>query len=222
MGIRVLGNSRRSTVFESICLIPEPLGNIAYCRCILHTASWVLSGLNFIHLQVLPYLRYRSLMSETIQIPAEVSDKKEKYEVLIPQIKSLVEGEPDLVANLANIVAALKQGMDFFWIGVYLVKNDMLVLGPFQGPVACTRIGFGKGVCGSSWQRGETIIVKNVDEFSGHIACSTFSRSEIVIPFYKDAKVAGVLDVDSDKLADFDETDAAYLRQATALIEKLI
>ena len=161
-------------------------------------------------------------MSEEISIPESITDKKEKYELLLPQINALVEGEPDLVANLANIVAALKYGMNFFWVGVYLIKNDILVLGPFQGPVACTRIAIGKGVCGTSWERGETIIVKNVDDFPGHIACNSLSRSEIVVPFFKDKKVMGVLDVDSDKIADFDETDAQSLGQVASLIEKLI
>ena len=161
-------------------------------------------------------------MSESILIPETITDKKEKYKALIPQIEALTAGENDLVANMANIAAALKYGMGFFWVGFYLVKDDHLVMGPFQGPVACTRIGKGKGVCGTSWQREETIIVKNVDEFPGHIACSSLSRSEIVIPFFKDKKVAGVLDVDSDKLADFDETDALYLAAITSLVEKMI
>ena len=160
-------------------------------------------------------------MSETIIIP-ETTDKGEKYKILIPQIKALIEGESDHIANLANIVAALKYGMNFFWIGVYLIKNETLVLGPFQGPVACTRISFGKGVCGTSWQKEETIIVKNVDDFPGHIACNSLSKSEIVIPFFKNGKVAGVLDVDSERLADFDETDATCLSQITLLIENLI
>jgi len=161
-------------------------------------------------------------MSESILIPESITDKKEKYELLLPQINALVEGEPDLVANLANITAALKYGMNFFWVGVYFVKGDALVLGPFQGPVACTRISFGKGVCGTSWQRSEIIIVENVDEFPGHIACSSLSKSEIVVPFYKDGKVAGVIDVDSERLSDFDETDAHFLVKVAALIEKFI
>ena len=161
-------------------------------------------------------------MGEEILIPGINAGKKERYEMLIPQIEALVTGERDLVANLANMMAALKYGMGFFWIGIYLVKNNELVLGPFQGPVACTRIARGKGVCGTSWERGETIIVKNVDDFPGHIACSSLSKSEIVIPFFKYASVAGVLDVDSDKLSDFDETDARYLKQLTSLIEKWI
>jgi L-methionine (R)-S-oxide reductase len=165
-------------------------------------------------------------MSEGILIPETITDKKEKYELLIPQIKALTEGEPDLIANLANIVSALKYGMDFFWIGIYSVKasdgsKEELVLGPFQGPVACSRIAFGKGVCGTSWQRSETIIVKNVDEFPGHIACNSLSKSEIVVPFFKEGNVIGVIDADSDKLADFDETDALYLKQVAAIIENL-
>src|SRR5262245_37120554 len=120
-------------------------------------------------------------MTESIYIPEAIQDKKEKYETLIPQITALTEGESDLVANLANIISALKYGMNFFWVGVYLVKGDQLVLGPFQGPVACTRIGFGKGVCGTSWQKQETIVVDDVDQFAGHIACSSESKSEIEI-----------------------------------------
>ena len=161
-------------------------------------------------------------MSESIVIPANFLGKKERYESLIPQLVALVEGEKDLMANLANIMGALKQSLNFFWVGTYLVKGNELVLGPFQGPVACTRIGYGKGVCGTSWKNGETIIVKNVDEFPGHIACCSESKSEIVIPFFNNNKVAGVLDVDSDKLNDFDETDSLYLSKVTKLIEKLL
>ena len=151
-------------------------------------------------------------MAEDLNILHGVS-KKEKYESLIPQIEGLLYGENDLVANLANISAALKEAMEFFWVGFYLVdKRDELVLGPFQGPVACTRIKKGKGVCGSSWEKEETIIVPNVDEFPGHIACASNSRSEIVIPLKKGDQVFGVLDVDSDKLDDFDEIDHHYLQ----------
>lgn len=137
--------------------------------------------------------------------------KKEMYEGLIPQITSLVEGETDLVANLANVCAALKESFGFFWVGFYLVKEDELVLGPFQGPVACTRIRKGKGVCGSAWEKAELIVVEDVDNFPGHIACSSLSKSEIVVPLIKENKVIGVLDVDSDSLAAFDDTDARYL-----------
>jgi len=145
--------------------------------------------------------------------------KEEKYESLIPQITGLLYGETNLVANLSNIAAALKEAMNFFWVGFYLVDSeDELVLGPFQGPVACTRIRKGKGVCGSSWERNETLIVPNVDEFPGHIACASASKSEIVIPIKKDGKVIGVLDVDSDQLNDFDEVDQRYLEQILNLI----
>jgi L-methionine (R)-S-oxide reductase len=161
-------------------------------------------------------------MSESILIPSTITDKKEKYELLLPQINALIEGEPDVIANLANIVAALKFGMNFFWVGVYFVKENQLVLGPFQGPVACTRIGFGKGVCGTSWKNSETIIVENVDEFPGHIACNSLSKSEIVVPFSKNGIVAGVIDVDSEKPSDFDKTDAHFLEMIAAQIEKFI
>ena len=145
--------------------------------------------------------------------------KEEKYESLIPQITGLLYDETNLVANLSNIAAALKEAMNFFWVGFYLVDSeDELVLGPFQGPVACTRIRKGKGVCGSSWERNETLIVPNVDEFPGHIACASASKSEIVIPIKKDGKVIGVLDVDSDQLNDFDEVDQRYLEQILNLI----
>jgi L-methionine (R)-S-oxide reductase len=149
--------------------------------------------------------------------------KEEKYISLLPQIKALVEGENDETANLANIAAALKQTFDFFWVGFYLVKNNELVLGPFQGPVACTRIGLGKGVCGASWKDAQTIIVDDVDKFPGHIACSSASKSEIVVPIYnKDKKVVGVLDVDDDKYAMFDATDKLYLEQVAALVTGLL
>ncbi len=157
-------------------------------------------------------------MSESVYIPGEVTDKKEKYEMLLPQIKALVEGEHDLIANLANIMAALKYGMNFFWIGYYFVKDDHLVLGPFQGPVACVRIAFGKGVCGACWEKAETIIVADVDQFPGHIACSTESKSEIVIPVLKNGSVMGVLDVDSNVLSDFDALDAHHLGEISKLI----
>src|SRR6188768_2592549 len=131
------------------------------------------------------------------------ANKKERYETLLPQIESLVSDESDVIANLSNIAAALKQSLQFFWVGFYLVKNDQLVLGPFQGPIACTRIHFGKGVCGSSWKEKKTILVPNVDEFPGHIACSSASKSEIVLPaFSKTGDVVLVLDVDSDQLND--------------------
>ena len=138
-------------------------------------------------------------------------EKSAIYDSLIPQIKALVGDETDLVANLANVAAAIKQTFDFFWVGFYLVKHDELVLGPFQGPIACTRIALGKGVCGTSWEKGETIVVNDVDAFPGHIACSSLSKSEIVVPVIKNGNVVAVLDIDSDTLSTFDETDAHYL-----------
>ena len=135
-------------------------------------------------------------------------------------MRSLIEGEVDLVANLANVAAALKEAFDFFWVGFYLVKQDQLVLGPFQGPVACTRIRKGKGVCGTAWQEGATLLVPDVEVFPGHIACSSLSRSEIVVPLIKDGKVWGVLDIDSDLLNFFDETDRKYLEEMCGYLSK--
>ncbi|MBL7859964.1 MAG: GAF domain-containing protein [Cyclobacteriaceae bacterium] len=160
-------------------------------------------------------------MAENLII-AQATDKTSRYQALVPQIESLISGEPDVVANLSNIAAALKQTMNFFWVGFYIVKNNELVLGPFQGPIACTRIGIGKGVCGTCWKEKRTIVVPNVDEFPGHIACSSDSKSEIVLPAFKNSEVALVLDVDSDKLNDFDETDARYLEQVMRMIERFI
>src|SRR6201987_4705752 len=168
------------------------------------------------------HLQIPDSMAEQL-IVSTSADKASRYASLVPQIKALVEAEPDVVANLSNVAAALKQGMNFFWVGFYLVKDNELVLGPFQGPIACTRIGFGKGVCGASWQKAETIIVDDVDKFPGHIACSSASKSEIVIPvFNKDKKVVGVLDVDDDKYAMFDATDKLYLEQIAALVTGLL
>jgi L-methionine (R)-S-oxide reductase len=144
--------------------------------------------------------------------------KVEQYETLFPQLKALVEGEPDLVANLANIAAALKEQFGWLWTGFYLVKNDELVLGPFQGPVACTRIKKGRGVCGSAWEQQQTLIVPDVEKFPGHIACSSLSRSEIVVPIFSGGVVAGVLDVDSKELNEFDETDKYWLEKIIQLI----
>lgn len=139
--------------------------------------------------------------------------KEEQYVSLLPQVKALVEGEPDLIANLANTAAVLKAAFDFFWVGFYLVKEDQLVLGPFQGTVACTRIRKGRGVCGTAWQEAVTQIVPDVDAFPGHIACSSLSRSEIVVPLVKGGEVWGVLDIDSDCLDSFDEIDKKYLEE---------
>ena len=155
-------------------------------------------------------------------ILASSGDKAERYQVLVPQIKALVTGEADVTANLANIAAALKQAMNFFWVGFYLVKENELVLGPFQGPIACTRIAFGKGVCGASWKEKKVMLVPNVDDFPGHIACSSDSKSEIVLPAFRHGIVTLVLDVDSDKLNDFDQTDAQYLQQVMHIIEEFI
>lgn len=160
-------------------------------------------------------------MAENITISSAVTDKAARYEALIPQIKALVAGEPDFIANVANIMAALKQTMEFFWVGVYFVKNSELVLGPFQGPVACTRIAFGKGVCGFSWQQKKVIVVDDVDLFPGHIACSSLSKSEIVLPVFKNEKVEMVLDVDSDQLSFFDAVDEKYLGQIVKIMEAL-
>ena len=187
-------------------------------------------------------------MAESLSVSGNT--KKEKYESLLPQINALIEGENDLIANLSNIMSALKFGMDFFWVGIYFVKDltptssalrapspkekgsgnnffegegvkKELVLGPFQGPVACTRIGFGKGVCGTAWKEKKTIIVDDVDQFPGHIACSSQSKSEIVLPaFNKKGEVSLILDADSEHLAAFDETDRFYLEQLMELIAR--
>ena len=156
-------------------------------------------------------------MAEDLQITTS-ANKEEQYKSLIPQIEALLYGEPDLIANLANIAAALKEQFKWFWVGFYLVKQNELVLGPFQGPVACTRIAKGRGVCGSAWQQAETLIVPDVDKFPGHIACSSLSRSEIVLPLFHNNEVVGVLDVDSSELNEFDGTDAKYLTRIVNMI----
>ena len=145
--------------------------------------------------------------------------KEEQYKELIPQIKGLLTGEPDLIANLANICAALKEQFGWLWVGFYWVKNNELVLAPFQGPVACTRIKKGKGVCGTSWAEARTLMVPDVEQFPGHIACSSLSKSEIVVPVIRNGIVLGVLDVDSSELNMFDETDQQYLEEIISLIE---
>lgn len=155
-------------------------------------------------------------MSENLIIKGD--SKKELYENLLPQIKSLVEGETDLIANMANVSACLKDTFNFWWVGFYRVEGEELVLGPFQGPLACTRIRKGKGVCGTAWQEAKTMIVPDVDAFPGHIACSSLSRSEIVVPIVKDGKVTAVLDIDSEKLAAFDQTDQKYLEQLAEVL----
>jgi len=159
-------------------------------------------------------------MSENLSISN--GTKAEKYQELVPQLKALLLGEKDEIANLANFVAALKQTFGFFWVGFYMVKENELVLGPFQGPIACTRIKKGKGVCGTSWEQGKTILVSDVDQFPGHIACSSLSKSEIVVPLFKNQEVIGVLDVDSDQLNDFDEVDEKYLTELCLWLSSII
>jgi L-methionine (R)-S-oxide reductase len=155
-------------------------------------------------------------MAEDLQIIK--GTKEEQYEALIPQIKGLVEGETDLVANMANIAAALKEQFNWLWVGFYLVKKEELVLGPFQGPVACTRIKKGRGVCGSSWQEGKTLVVPDVNLFPGHIACSSLSRSEIVVPIWKDNQVVAVLDADSELPNQFDDVDQLFLEKILTIL----
>lgn len=145
-------------------------------------------------------------------------DKEQQYRTLFPQIEALLAGETDMTANMANVAAALKQTFDFFWVGFYVVKKDMLVLAPFQGPIACTRIRHGKGVCGTAWKEAKTLIVPDVELFPGHIACNAASRSEIVVPVIREGKVIAVLDIDSDKLDSFDEVDANYLERICGLL----
>ena len=161
-------------------------------------------------------------MAEAIFLP-DTTDRKTIYDEIRPQIGALVDGESDVVANLANVAAVLKQAFGFFWVGFYIVKDGQLVLGPFQGPLACTRINFDQGVCGHAYTTRETVIVPNVDEFPGHIACSSAARSEIVIPIFdRNGGVFGVLDVDSDRLADFAQVDADGLGQIAKLVGKII
>lgn len=158
-------------------------------------------------------------MAESLVVSG--TTKKERYESLLPQIKTLVEDEKDFIANISNIIASLKYGLNFLWVGIYFVKQHELVLGPFQGPVACTRIALGRGVCGTAWKEKKTMIVNDIDKFPGHIVCSSDSKSEIVIPCFKNGGVFSVLDIDSDKLNDFDETDKQYLEKIVLIIETL-
>jgi GAF domain-containing protein len=157
-------------------------------------------------------------MSETVYIPTTAT-KAEKYQAILPQIEALISSETDLYANLANVAAVLKEAFGFFWVGFYLVKGEQLVLGPFQGPLACTRIAFGKGVCGTAWEEAKTQLVPDVEAFPGHIACSSASKSEIVVPGFKEDKVWIVLDVDSDLLDDFDQDDVTYLEKLMKLLD---
>lgn len=157
-------------------------------------------------------------MSETVYIPTTAT-KAEKYQAILPQIEALISSETDLYANLANVTAVLKEAFRFFWVGFYLVKGEQLVLGPFQGPLACTRIALGKGVCGTAWKEAKTQLVPDVDAFPGHIACSSASKSEIVVPGFKEDKVWIVLDVDSDLLDDFDQDDVTYLEKLMKILD---
>ena len=164
------------------------------------------------------FLLFIKKMAEDLTIPKEGS-KEEVYESIYPQLKALTEDEPDLIANMANIASALKEAFGFFWVGFYRVVGDQLVLGPFQGPVACTRIIFGRGVCGTAWKEKRTILVPDVELFPGHIACSSLSRSEIEIPLLRDGDVVAVLDVDSDALNSFNEVDTLFLEKIASLLK---
>ena len=150
--------------------------------------------------------------------PSAESDKSERYRRFLQHYAALIEGERDEISVMANTAAALKEAFGFFWVGFYVVKEEMLVLAPFQGPLACTRIRYGKGVCGTAWKDAQTIVVPDVEQFPGHIACSSDSRSEIVVPIVRDGKVVAVLDIDSDKLNEFDKTDAEYLERLCAIL----
>jgi GAF domain-containing protein len=158
-------------------------------------------------------------MAETLFLP-QSGTKEEIYQALLPQVEALITGEQDLVANLANIAAALREAFGFFWVGFYVVQGQELVLGPFQGPIACTRIAYGRGVCGTAWKEQKTQLVPDVEAFPGHIACSSASKSEIVVPAFQDGEVFLVLDVDSDQLDDFDGVDQRYLEALMGLLEK--
>lgn len=155
-------------------------------------------------------------MAEQLHLNAQ--SKEERYQELIPQLKALLQAEDNNIAKMANLSAALRMAFGFFWVGFYLVDGQTLVLGPFQGDIACSRIPYGKGVCGTAWQEQQTIIVADVDKFAGHIACSSASRSEIVIPIFRGSEVIAVLDVDSDRLAEFDDIDARYLTEICHLL----
>jgi GAF domain-containing protein len=158
-------------------------------------------------------------MAETLFLP-QSGTKEEIYQALLPQVEALITGEQDLVANLANIAAALREAFGFFWVGFYVVQGQELVLGPFQGPIACTRIAYGRGVCGTAWKEQKTQLVPDVEAFPGHIACSSASKSEIVVPAFQNEEVFLVLDVDSDLLDDFDAVDQRYLEALMGLLEK--
>lgn len=152
----------------------------------------------------------------------DTMDKNENYRLLLAQVRAIVKDETDAVANMANVVALIQETFRFWWTGFYRVVDNQLVLGPFQGPVACTRIGFGKGVCGTSWKEKRTIVVEDVEQFPGHIACSSESRSEIVVPLFKGDEVIGMLDIDSEKLATFDATDKEWLEQIAEVVSAVL
>ena len=158
-------------------------------------------------------------MAENLFLP-QAGSKEEIYQALLPQVEALISGEQDLVANLANIAAALREAFGFFWVGFYVVQGQELVLGPFQGPIACTRIAYGRGVCGVAWKEQKTQLVPDVEAFPGHIACSSASKSEIVVPAFQNGEVFLVLDVDSDRLDDFDAVDQRYLEDMMGILEK--
>jgi len=156
-------------------------------------------------------------MSENLIIDKS-SSKEDKYATLLPQIEAVLDGEPDDIANMANVASMIHETFNFWWTGFYRVIDEQLVLGPFQGPMACTRIRFGRGVCGSAWKEQQTLVVPDVDAFPGHIACSSASRSEIVVPIFRNGKVIGVLDIDSEHLNTFDETDKVWLEKIVLLL----
>jgi GAF domain-containing protein len=158
-------------------------------------------------------------MAETLILP-QAGSKEEIYQAILPQVDALISGEPNLVANLANIAAALREAFGFFWVGFYVVQGQELVLGPFQGPIACTRIAYGRGVCGTAWKEKKTQLVPDVEAFPGHIPCSSASKSEIVVPAFQEGEVFLVLDVDSDRLDDFDGVDQRYLEELMGILEK--
>ena len=164
--------------------------------------------------------KYKHLTTMAEHLIIHTGDKAERYAALQPQLEAIVAAEPDGIANMANVAACLWETFRFWWVGFYRVKEGMLILGPFQGPLACTRIRKGRGVCGTAWAEARTIVVPDVEQFPGHIACSSASRSEIVVPILRDGVVVGVLDVDSEHLATFDETDAMWLERVAALLAK--
>ena len=168
------------------------------------------------------HIIYPTPAQRSVGIKTTNMDKNENYKLLLAQVKAMVKDESDAVANMANVAALIQEAFHFWWTGFYRVIDNQLVLGPFQGPVACTRIGFGKGVCGTSWKEKKTYVVEDVEQFPGHIACSSESRSEIVVPLFKGEEVIGVLDIDSEKLATFDETDKEWLEQIAKVVSAAI